>query len=598
MSEKQRRWGQFYTAPEVVDLVLGFCLRRPTDRLLDPSCGEGAFLLRAAYYRRWLSSSDQVPGRPTLWGVEIDAEAAETARAALAEQGGHAHILAEDFFALRPGQALTGLDGTPTELPPAFDCIVGNPPYTRSEWLAQVTDDPGYRDRLIDQVTADLDRPARRINKRAGLYTYFFLHGSKFLRPGGRFGFVASNSWLDVDYGRMLKQFLLDHFRILVIIESAVEQWFESARVNTCVVILERCDEPDGRARNQVRLVRLRQPLTALVSSPQDSPGRAVEVENLVMRLLPGENRTSADLGVRVVQQANLDAGAKWGPLLRAPELYFLGRRALATRPVAEIAGIYRGQTTGANSFFYLSYREAERWGIEDRFLRPLLKSPKEVDHLHVEPADLEQRVLMVDSDPDALANTRVYDYIRWGAAHAIDRRSTCARRSPWYALPQHGAGKARLAWPKGIWNRHFVLMVEGNVVADQQFYVLTVAPEQVPLVAALLNSTWAALQAELVGRCNFGEGVLWLAGYEVAQIRIPDPERLAPATVERLEDAFVRLTREPLAPLDESVARPAQQELDQVVFDLLGFSRSEGRRAVEAALKLARSRVTRAASG
>jgi methylase of polypeptide subunit release factors len=597
MSEKQRRWGQFYTAPEVVDLVLGFCLRRPTDRLLDPSCGEGAFLVRAAHYRRWLSSSGITPGQATLWGVEIDADAACTAQAQLAAQGSHARLLAEDFFSLHPGQELTGLDGKLVQLPQTFDCLVGNPPYTRSEWLAQVTDDLGYRDRLIEQAAANLDAPTR-LNKRAGLHIYFFFHGAKFLRPGGRFGFVASNSWLNVDYGRDLKHFLLDHFRILAIIESSVEQWFETARVNTCLVILERCSETRDRDRNQVRLARLRQPLARLISSPEDSPHRAVEVENLVMRLLPGDSRDSADLAVRVVPQAELDAGAKWGPLLRAPDVYFLGQRAPRTIPIGEVATIYRGQTTGANSFFYLGDRDVQQWGIEDCFLQPLLKSPKEADRLCVEPGDLEQRVLMVGSDADALVNTRVSEYIRWGEAQAIDRRSTCARRSPWYALPRHECAQARLAWPKGVWNRHFILVVQGGIVADQQFYVLTVRPGHLQLVAALLNSTWMALQAELVGRSNFGEGVLWLAGDEVAQVRIPDPQSLAPSTARQLEDLFVALARESLVSLDESVTQPARQELDELVFDLLGFAPPERRTAVEAAVQLVRDRVARAGSG
>lgn len=44
MTGKQRTWGQYATPTDVADLLLGFCLRRPADRLLDPSCGDGALL--------------------------------------------------------------------------------------------------------------------------------------------------------------------------------------------------------------------------------------------------------------------------------------------------------------------------------------------------------------------------------------------------------------------------------------------------------------------------------------------------------------------------------------------------------------------------
>jgi methylase of polypeptide subunit release factors len=597
MSDKQRRWGQFYTAPEIVDLILGFCLRQPTDWLLDPSCGEGAFLLRAARYRRWLSSSAASAGRQTLWGIEIDRDAALAARSALAKAGHRAHLFAQDFFSLRPGQAATNIDGEVVELPPAFDCVVGNPPYTRSEWLSRVSQDPGYRDRLFAEVTTDLDESAA-LSKRAGLHVYFFLHASNFLRPGGRFGFVASNSWLDVDYGRGLKQFLLDRFRILTIIESAVEQWFESASVNTCLVILERCDDPGERASNQVRLARLRRPLGDLIAGPQDAPRRAVEVENLVMRLLPGASRASADLAVRVVRQADLQAAEKWGPLLRAPEVFFVARGAPHTKPLGRLVDIRRGQTTGANSFFYLSQREARSRGVEERFLSPLLKSPKEIERLTVHSDDLEGRVLMVGPDPDNLRQTGALAYIRLAEREGIHRRSTCARRSPWYTLPRQASVPAYLAWPKGVWNRHFVLLVNGPIIADQQFYVLTAPPDRIRALAALLNSTWAALQAELVGRSNFGEGVLWLAGYEVAQLQIPDFSDLSPSSTRRLAEAFDNLAAMPLCPLGMAVQRPVQQQLDHLVFDLLGLSLSERSDLVEAAVRLVEERVGRAVAG
>ena len=63
------------------------------------------------------------PGQATLWGVEIDAEAAAMAQTELAQQGCRAHLLAEDFFALHPGQIPRGfhylLNMQPTVYPTA-----------------------------------------------------------------------------------------------------------------------------------------------------------------------------------------------------------------------------------------------------------------------------------------------------------------------------------------------------------------------------------------------------------------------------------------------------------------------------------------------
>ncbi len=583
MSDKRHRWGQFYTSPEVVDLILGFCLRRPGDRLLDPSCGQGAFLSRAAHFRRWLANSGGGVSEEGLWGVEIDPEAAATARQSLAGEEVASRILVQDFFSLQPGR----------ELSDSFDCVVGNPPYTRAEWLGRVGAGADYKERLVDCAA-----PLARLSRRSGLHAYFFVHGSRFLRPQGRFGFVVSNSWLDVDYGIGLKRFLLDQFKILAVVESAVERWFSQARVNTCLVILEKCPDAADRNRNQVRFARLKRPLQELLVSSPDGAGRAADVESLTMRLLPGRSRLTGDLPVRVVPQVSLRAEGKWGLYLRAPEVFFQTQARPRVVRLGELARVRRGQTTGANGFFYLSEPEREKWGIEDEFLWPLLKSPKEIETVQVKPERLAQQALVVPRKRDELGGTNVLRYIQWGESQGYHRRATCARRPLWYSLAPEVESEDRVVWVKGIWNRHFAPLLEGRVVTDQQFYTLSADPRLIRVLAALLNSTWAALQAELLGRSNFGEGVLWLAGYEVARIQLPDPRELGSSERRSLEDALAPLLESPVLPIADQVTQPSQRRLDSVVFELLGLAPSERDAVLAAAVERAALRISRAEAG
>jgi type I restriction-modification system DNA methylase subunit len=219
MPDKQQTLGQYETPTDVADLLLGFCLRRPSDRLLDPSCGEGAFLGRAAQWLRWLADNPADAPPDALWGVELDPETAVHAQTALPQ----AHILTHNFFTLTP-------DGS-ADLPGFFDAVIGNPPYTRAEWIGRLPSEDGRQLELFDDLphiapeAADkrllMPRPLwDSLGGRSGLHAYFFLHGAQFLREGGRLGFVVPNGWLDVAYGKELKQFLLDHFKILAMIES------------------------------------------------------------------------------------------------------------------------------------------------------------------------------------------------------------------------------------------------------------------------------------------------------------------------------------------------------------------------------------------
>lgn len=52
--EERHKYGQYYTRPEVVDLINAFCIRSGEDRVLDPGCGGGTFLVRAYARKKFI----------------------------------------------------------------------------------------------------------------------------------------------------------------------------------------------------------------------------------------------------------------------------------------------------------------------------------------------------------------------------------------------------------------------------------------------------------------------------------------------------------------------------------------------------------------
>ena len=80
MAEKQHALGQFETPLNVADLLLGFCLRRPADRILDPGCGDGFLLSRAVDWLDWLAASPADTASDAIRGVELDPIVAEDAQ--------------------------------------------------------------------------------------------------------------------------------------------------------------------------------------------------------------------------------------------------------------------------------------------------------------------------------------------------------------------------------------------------------------------------------------------------------------------------------------------------------------------------------------
>ncbi|MBC7262058.1 MAG: SAM-dependent DNA methyltransferase, partial [Chloroflexi bacterium] len=400
--EERHNLGQYFTSPDVVDLILRLCLHHEDDKVLDPACGAGTFLVRAYQHKKLMNqrkSHEDI--LETLWGTDIAKFPAHLATINLAINDlgvdkNYPNILQEDFFALlvgeegfapekwRTARAKTlGLAEREVTYPRWFDVVVGNPPYTRQEEIPEIGVD---KEKLIQDALKIGDRKIADIGKRAGIHAYFFVHGSKFLRDGGYFGFIVSNSWLDVEYGKGLQEFFLNHFKIIAIIESKVERWFEEADINTCIIILKKCKDKQERDENLVRFVYLKKPLRYFIPPAQDMWEKQVErlnaidklkrtilahselYENEELRIFPKSQRELWDEGFDLTEKKYI--GAKWGKYLRAPQIFFtiLEKGKGKFVPLKEVAEVRRGFTTGANDFFYLTEEEIKQRGIEREF--------------------------------------------------------------------------------------------------------------------------------------------------------------------------------------------------------------------------------------
>src|SRR5437773_3671537 len=110
--------GGYYTSPEVAAWLCDWAIRAGTDRVLEPSCGDGVFLIGAV--ERLSGLGARAPAiADHLVGVEINDEEADRARARLEERLGpraRGIVKTGDFFAWHR------IDRA------AFDAVVGNPP--------------------------------------------------------------------------------------------------------------------------------------------------------------------------------------------------------------------------------------------------------------------------------------------------------------------------------------------------------------------------------------------------------------------------------------------------------------------------------------
>ena len=404
--EERHRYGQHFTGDDVVDLINAFCIRSGRDTVLDPTCGSGSFLVRAYYRKKHLGPErTHLDLISDLFGCDIALYPAHLATLNLAareitDEVNYPRIARRNFFDFEPGQPFCELpDGLgahrPVTLPP-LDAVVGNPPYVRQEQVEKV-------DKTRFGQICRIAWPGLQLTKRSDLHCYFWPAAARLVKPGGYFGFLTSSSWMDVEYGFALQGWMLGHFRVVAIMESAAEPWFEDARVKTCVTILQRCDKERQREDNTVRFVRFARPLSDIIGAPpgENEPARQLGLESLRDRILNAVDdcqdndfrivvRIQQDLWREGAQAAvwskrspvpkkgdNLEDGGgapeerfrapavgrgetqayqagKWGRYVRAPDFYFDVMRRFGRRFVrmGEIVTIRRGITSGCDAFF------------------------------------------------------------------------------------------------------------------------------------------------------------------------------------------------------------------------------------------------------
>ena len=657
--ERRHQLGQYFTHPDVVDLILCFCLRCEEDKVFDPSCGAGTFLVRAYHHKKLMNQRlGHTEILKTLWGCDIGKFPAHLSTINLAindlsVDANFPQILHQDFFALRlGGREEFSAEARNNDLmrlgekrivipyPKIVDCIVGNPPYTRQEEIAEIAGDEGYKRGLIQSALYDGEKQIAEISKRAGIHAYFFVHGTKFLQDGGRFGFIVSNSWLDADYGKGLQAFFLRYYKIVAIIESKVERWFEAADINTCIVILERCTDERERDEHSVRFVYLLKPLRHFIPPAQDmweeQLDRLNEIGKLMKTILAhSEFYQNEELRIFPKRQADLweegfdeeqgkYVGAKWGRYIRAPQIFFriLEKAKDKFVPLGEIAEVRRGFTTGANEFFYLTEEEIKRRKIEKEFWMHrdeegnwvpnyVIKSPKECKSIVVKPEDLKYRVLMIHKDREELKGTNVLRYIRVGERRGFHERPTCASRGKrWYDL-----GKRTpfgFLHPMVHNDRQVIAMNTSGCFVDHNLFEIQPKNRKVAsALAAYFTSTFAFLVKELGGRVNLGEGALKTEGIDIERFLTIHPERLDKSIVQKLENWVLRASstfdhasyiHEFGASSSEEVSldkvKPDRRELDRIVMgEILGLSDEEQLEVYRAVVDLVKSRIEKAKS-
>ncbi|HEV2755565.1 MAG TPA: N-6 DNA methylase [Actinomycetota bacterium] len=478
--DPRRRLGAFYTPQIAAQVMTDWVLRSPSDRILEPSFGDGSFLqvvAETAAARGW-SDVDVV-------GVEVD-------------ERPHAEAIARGLIA--PGAALRGdfLEVDPFPV----DAVLGNPPFVRLRHLP-----PRQRARALGLAR---DVLGVRMQSSGSLWMPFVLHATRFLRPGGRLALVLPFELTYVRYARPLWEYLGATFGRLSVLRAR-DRLFPDI-LQEAVVLLA-----DGKGRT-TSAVELRA-FETVADLGEDDPAATASLS--LQRVVAGE-------------RAFLEG-------LLPPPLQDLLRDKLhdLTRPADAFVDFRIGYVAADKSFFHPDAAAIAAYGLDGASLVPAVTSTRKLNGAGLHTSGLTRdrhELLFLPRSPRDLTPAEAA-YVVTGEQRGVHRRYKCRVREPWFLVPQ-------VEFPDLILSVFcelpLLMLNDGGFAASNSLLCAYVRDGyDRRAFAASWYTSLTALQCELQVH-SLGGGVLVLVPREARAVRMVPPVAAPPGHL-RLLDSLLR---------------------------------------------------------
>lgn len=376
--EHRKEYAQFFTPYPIAELMARWLLNNKyLKSVIEPAFGLGA-LSRALLSKK--------PGL-SVKGFEIDEVILNEAKKYF-DECESVQLLLQDYMY--------------NDWENKYDGIICNPPYFK------------FHDYDNKSVIAEMGKKLScKVNGFTNLYTLFLLKSIYQLKPNGRCAYIVPSEFMNSDYGKFVKAYLIKTKTLRhIIVFDFEENIFDDALTTACIILCAKDKHSE----------------TVQFTHIDSSDGFQI-IEKLINEY-PKTSTTSKQYKLE-----ELDPNLKWKKYYQDP----CGRQYHKLVPFSKYAKVVRGIATGANDYFVFNQSKAHEFDIDQRFLlscvcrcadvKGQLFTKEDFDDLKTK----NKKVFLLNATQSN--DPKVQLYLKKGELEGIDKKYLTASRNPWYAL-------------------------------------------------------------------------------------------------------------------------------------------------------------------
>ncbi len=398
----RKKYAQFFTPEPIAQIMVDWLLGNPKlSTLLEPAFGLGIFSRLLMNKRKDIQ----------ITSFDIDPVIYQNAKDIFKDYS-NIKLYLEDYLL--------------NDWNSKYDTIICNPPYFKFH---------DYENKkTLEKIKSKLNV---NLSGFTNIYSLFLLKSIYQLKKNGRAVYIIPSEFLNSDYGRYVKNYLLKSNTLRhIFIFDFKENVFEDAMTTSAILFMAK-DENSSKIN------------FSTISN--------IEQLSKIPKII---NEYPKSLGEITISSKDIDPNIKW-------RSYYQKQQSINYKnliPFKRIAKVVRGIATGANDYFVFNTKKAIEFNIKKTFLLPCITKSKDITKPFFTKDDFEKlklknaNIFLFNAEKNT-TDKYIQDYINLGEKKGINEKYLTSKRKPWFSIENRPPSPI---WV-GVFNRNGIKFIRNE---------------------------------------------------------------------------------------------------------------------------------------